>query len=337
MKALVTGATGFLGSHLINRLIDRGDEVRALVRPSSDTSHLREKGVALVVGDVIRPKTLTEAARGMEVVYHAAAKVSDWGPWSEFERTTINGTRNVLEAATAAGVPRLLYVSTDGIYALSGLRGRITEDSPLERHFGWLDYYRRSKSAAERIARRYQRSDRLGVTIVRPGLLLGERDRTILPGVIEFLESSTAAYIGSGNNHLPYVYAGDVAEACILGATTDNASGRIYGVASDEDVTQRSLFQAAAEEAGLRTPSRIVPFRLAYAAAFFMEAWCLVNRRRRRPTVTRFGLNMIALDYDEDSSRLKRELGWQPTVSMREAVRRTVEWSREKRPEFAGR
>lgn len=325
MKVLVTGATGFLGSHLVDRLVARGDDVRALVRRSSDTSHLKSLNVTLIEGDVARAETVAPAMEGVDVVYHAAAKVTDWAPWREFERTTIQGTGNVLRAAASAGVKRVLYVSTDAVYALAALRGRITEDSPLERHFGWLDYYRRSKSAAERIARRYQRSGRLEVTILRPGLLLGERDRTIYPGTVEFLESSTSAYIGEGNNRLPYVYVGDVAEACVLGGTLPQATGRIYNVASDESVTQRDLFEAVAAAAGLQPPRRSVPVRAAYLAALVLEAWCLLGAQRRRPSLTRYGINLIALNYDEDCSRLRKELGWRPTVDLREAIRRTAE------------
>lgn len=330
MKVLVTGATGFLGSHLVERLVSRGDEVRALVRRTSDTSHLKNLKVALFEGDVTRPETIGPAVEGVEAVYHTAAKVSDWAPWREFERTTIYGTRNVMRAAASAGVRRFLYVSTDAVYALTALKGRITEDSPLERRFGLLDYYRRSKSAAERIARRYQRSGLMGVTILRPGLLLGERDRTIYPGAVEFLESSTAAYLGDGNNRLPYVYVGDVAEACVLGATEAQAAGRIYNVASDEPVTQRDLFDTVAAAAGLKPPRRSVPVWAAYLAAFVLEMWCLIEGRRRRPSLTRYGINLIALNYDEDCSRLRRELGWRPTVSLREAIERTAGWACQK-------
>jgi len=91
---------------------------------------------------------------GVEAVYHTAAMVSEWDPWRDFQTVTIDGTRNVLRAAAAAGVPRFLHVSTDGVYSLQALKGRITEESPLEKRFGWGDYYRRSKSAPSSSIRR---------------------------------------------------------------------------------------------------------------------------------------------------------------------------------------
>jgi nucleoside-diphosphate-sugar epimerase len=328
LKAFVTGATGFLGSHLVERLLERGDDVRALVRPTSNTIWLQEKGVGLVHGDVTHPVLLREAVSGADIVYHTAAKVGDWGRWSEFQAATVAGTRNVLRAAAGAGVPRLLHVSTDGVYALSTLSKGVTEESPLEKRFGFLDYYRRAKSLAERAARRCAREGRLNVTIVRPALLLGERDRAMFPGIVAFLKSGSAAYLGDGRNRIPYVYAGDVADACILAATEDRAGGQVYNVVSDEMVTQRDLLETVAEAAGLKPPRRSVPVPLVYSLAFAMEAWCLLARRRRvRPEITRFGVILLGYDYQEDASKIRRELGWEPKTPLREAVRRCVEWS----------
>lgn len=336
MKALITGATGFLGSHIAERLVARGDDVRALVRPSSDTSHLRALGVALAIGDITDSASLREGATGVDVIYHTAATVTDWAPWSEFETVTVRGTRNVFQAAATAGVTRVLHVSTDGVYALKSLRKRVTEEAPLERHFGPLDYYRRSKLAAEKVARRYSKSGQVGVTIVRPGLLLGERDRAIFPGTVAFLRSGSAVYLGSGTNRLPYVYVGDVAHACILGATNDVALGRIYNVASNENVTQRDLFSAIAEAMEIPVPKRSVPVPALYAAAAAMETAAVFGGRKHRPQITRFGVLLLALDYREDTTRIRRELGWTSEVTLREAIRRTVEARRSKRAAAAG-
>lgn len=336
MRVLVTGSTGFLGSHIVDQLLARGDSVRALARPTSDASYLTEQGVEIVTGDVADLASLRPAVQDIEVVYHTAAKVSDWGPWSDFQSATIEGTRNVLKAASEAGAPRFLHVSTDGVYALSAFGARVTEESPLEKRFGWLDYYRRAKLAAEDEARRYAATGPMAVTIVRPGLLLGERDAAVLPGTVAFLKSGAAMYLGRGRNRLPYVYAGDVAAACILAATSDTTAGRVYNVASDEVVTQRDLFGTIAAAAGLSAPRRALPMRLSYTVALLMEAWCVLRGRRSRPAMTRFGVHMLALNYVEDASKLRREAGWAPAVPMAEAVRRSLEWQRERRSRQVG-
>ncbi|MCH8815730.1 MAG: NAD-dependent epimerase/dehydratase family protein [Chloroflexi bacterium] len=249
--SLVTGASGFLGSHIVDRLIDRGKTARALVRRTSDTAYLADRGVELAIGDVTDERSLAAAFKDVDTVYHAAATVTDWAPWTDFASVTIGGTRNVLKAAAAAGVKRLLYVSTDAVYALSALRDVLTEESPLERRFGWFDYYRRSKTVAEESVRRAMKLQQIEASIVRPGLLLGERDRAIFPATVAFLKSGIPMYLGHGHNRLPYVYVGDVAEACILAATGTDGAGAIYNVASDEVVTQRDLLQAVARATDL--------------------------------------------------------------------------------------
>jgi len=333
VKTLVTGATGFLGSHIAERLVQRGDDVRALVRPTSDTTFLESLGVELAIGDVTSAPTLTAALEGIDTVYHAAAKVDDWGPWSDFRAVTINGTRNMLKAAIAAGSQRFLYVSTDGVYRYADLHKGVDETSPYEQKFGPLDYYRRSKTAAEKIARRIHRSGSLPVTIVRPALILGERDTSMLPGVVAFLKSPSAVIIGNGKNRLPCIHAGDVADICILAANMPSAAGEIYNAVSSEYVTQRDLYEAIAAVTSAEVPRRSIPLRVVYALAAALEARARLRGWDRRPDLTRFVVNLIGLDYQEDPRKAMRELGWRPQVNLTETVKRSVEYSRARRPE----
>ncbi len=334
MQTLVTGATGFLGSHIADRLIERGDSVRALVRPTSDTSYL-ESRAEFVVGDITEPDTLPAALAGVEVVYHAAANVADWGPWSDFKRVTVDGTRNMLRAAANAGVRRFLHVSSDAVYRFDDLARGVDESTRLETRFSPLDYYRRAKTAAEKVARRAHERGRVPVTIVRPALILGERDAAMLPGLVVFLKSSTAAYMGNGRNRLPCIHAGDVADLCIRAATTAEALGETYNAVNEEHVTQRDLFDAAAESAGIDAPRRSVPLRVLYTFAAVTEAIARLRGWSHHPDLTRFAVNLMGLDYIEDNSKARTELGWRAEVGMREAVRRSVEWTRERKREPA--
>ncbi|RLC59468.1 MAG: epimerase [Chloroflexi bacterium] len=334
MQTLITGATGFLGSHIADRLIERGDSVRALVRPTSDTSYI-ESRAELVVGDITEPDSLTAALAGVETVYHAAANVGDWGPWRDFKRITVGGTRNMLRAAAGAGVTRFLHVSSDAVYRFDDLARGVDESTRLETHFGPLDYYRRAKTAAETVARRAHERGRVPVTIVRPALILGERDAAMLPGLVAFLKSSAAAYMGNGGNRLPCIHAGDVADLCIRAATTDSALGETYNAVNEEHVTQRDLFDAASEAAGIEAPRRTVPLRVLYAFAAATEAIARLRGWSHHPELTRFAVNLMGLDYIEDNTKARTELGWRAEVGMRESVRRSVEWDRERKREPA--
>ena len=331
MKALVTGATGFIGSHIADRLVERGHSVRALVRQGSDTAFLEERGVELVRGDITEPETIPPAMDGVDAVFHAAALVTDWAPWPDFDRVTIGGTAFMLESAARAGVSRFLHVSTDGVYAHRLLGRRMTEDSPLETRFTWWDYYRRSKLAAEVLARQYHASGRLAVTVVRPGLVLGERDRVTLPGTIAFLKSATASYLGSGRNRLPCVYAGDVAGGCLLAVDSDVAAGEAYNLVAAEKVTQRDLYRVIGEECNIRLPKRHTPVPLVHALALGFEVASVLRGRRSRPTLSRFAVTMIGRPYIEDPTKADHDFGWRALTSLRESVRRSVAWDREHR------
>jgi len=328
MRVLVTGASGFIGSHIVERLVAAGDSVRAFVRPTSDVSYLQELGVELARGDITDPASLPLAMDGIEAVYHAAAAVTDWGPWRLFRSVTIEGTANVLEAAAGANVSRFLHISTDGVYAHSRLGKPMTEETPLETRFAWWDYYRRSKLAAERLVWQYHAERRLAVTAVRPGIVLGERDRVTVPGLAAYMRGKGAVCWGNGRNRLPCVYAGDVAGACLLAAANPQAAGQPYNVVSDEAVTQRDLLEAIAEAAGLAPPRRTVPLLLVHAVALVMEVACVATGRRWVPPLRRMPVTMLAAEYREDASRARRELGWRPEVTMGEAVRRCVGWGR---------
>jgi nucleoside-diphosphate-sugar epimerase len=150
----------------------------------------------------------------------------------------------------------------------------------------------------------------------------------MLPGVVAFLKGPLSVYLGNARNPLPYVYAGDVADLCIRAATNELAKGQIYNAVSDEPVTQRDLFQTACEIKGIREPKRHIPFRLIYALTAALELRSRLSGWDSRPDLTRFSANLLGVEFREDASKARRELGWKPEVSLREAVTRSVNWHR---------
>ena len=337
MRALVTGASGFIGSHIVERLVAAGDSVRAFVRPTSDVSYLRALGVELAQrrhhGPGVAPPRHGRHRRRLP----RRRRRHGLGPLAA---VPVGHDRGDAERAgggrRAPSVRRFLHVSTDGVYAHSHLGKPMTEETPLETRFAWWDYYRRSKLAAERLAWQYHAEGRLAVTVVRPGIVLGERDRVTVPGLAAYMRGKGAVCWGNGRNRLPCVYAGDVAAACLLAAASPQAAGQPYNVVSDEPVTQRDLLQAIAEAAGLAAPRRSAPLLLVYGVALAMEVACVATGRRWVPPLRRMPVTMLAAEYLEDASKARRELGWRPEVPMREAVRRCVEWRLAARQEVAG-
>jgi nucleoside-diphosphate-sugar epimerase len=324
---LVTGATGLLGSHIVEKLVRAGEPVRALVRPTSDTRFLESLGVDLAVGDVTEPEGLAPALRDVRTVYHAAAKVGDWGPWREFQAVSIDGTRNMLSAAARAGVGRFLHVSSISAYGHPDGEGLVLDETaPLGVDLHRWSYYSRAKVAAEQLARAAHDRGDLPVTVVKPSWLYGERDRSSMPRLIRAVRKGKAKLVGGGDNRLNLTYAGNEAEGCILAATNEKAVGESYNLSNDGVITQREYFNKIAECIGAEPVTKTVPYGLAYRVAFLMELFGHLFRKKTPPLVTRYSVWLMGRRCYFSAEKARKELGWQPTVGYDEGIERTVAW-----------
>jgi 2-alkyl-3-oxoalkanoate reductase len=320
---LVTGARGQLGSHIAEQLRGAGLPVRALVRPGKDVAFLRGLGVELVEGDLRDAEAVRRAVAGVGTVYHCAARVSDWGPWSAFEQEAVTATRNLVTACQAEDVGRLLHVSSISVYGHPRLRSGelITEDTRLGQGFWMWDYYPRAKLLAEQIAWEFPR-----VTVVRPSWIYGPRDRVTVPRLVPALLERRVPVIGRGDNLLNIIYAGDVAAGAIRAAQEPRALRRAYNLCSAGEVTQRDLLDGLTDALGLPRVRKHVPYFLAMRFAFFKEAVARLLRRPNPPTITRRAIYLVGRSTRFSIARARDELGWRPCIGIHEGVRRTLEW-----------
>lgn len=327
---LVTGATGLLGSHLAEQLVLAGQRVRALVRPESDTAYLKSIGVECVSGDIADFASIQAALKGVETVYHAAAKVGDWGHKSEFVRYTIQGTRNIAEGCLAAGVRRLLHISSTSAYGHpppSALA--IDETWPLGDKFWVWDYYTKSKVEAERLLWGMYAEKKLPLTIVRPSWLYGPRDRLSIRRMYQSLLQKKVRIIGDGSNRMNTIYAGSVAQCCMLAAQSDIALGQAYNATYDDNITQRQWFDLWAETFELPKPKVYVSYKIAFNFGLIMESIYRTAKAKKPPYVTRYAAWLLGRPTFYITGKAERDLGWKPMVSYPEGVRRAVEWYRQ--------
>jgi nucleoside-diphosphate-sugar epimerase len=324
---LVTGATGMLGSHIAERLVARGRRVRAIVRPSSDTRFLESLGVELVSGDLTDPEACARAVRGVEMVYHSAAKVGDWGPWSEFQAGCIDATRNLAQAALEAKVDRFLHISSTSAYGHPAEGGPpIDETAPMGQNVWLWDWYTRSKVEAERILWDLASTHDQPVTVIRPSWLYGERDRTTIPRLVDKLRKNRVVLVGRGDNPMSAVYAGVVADAAILAASDPGSVGEAYNITNQGAITQRQFLNVLAEACGAPPVTRRVPFRVAYSAGFLFEIKGRLSRSASPPWVTRYAAWLMGRELAYSTEKARTRLGWKPEISYKDAIARTMAW-----------
>ena len=332
---LVTGATGLLGSHIAERLVARGGQVRALVRRDSDTRFLRALGVELVVGDLTDPASCERATQGVRIVYHCAAKVGDWGKWDEFKTACLDGTRNLAEAALRTEVGRFLHISSTSAYGHPPEGSPpIDESAPLGQALWPLwDYYTRSKVESERILWDLAEARGLPLTIIRPSWLYGERDRTTLERLVGRLQAGRVPLIGRGDNPLSAIYAGNVADAAILAAEDPGSVGEAYNITHQGQLTQREFLGLFIEAIGAPPIRRRISYRLTFAASFLIEAIASARGRRRPPLITRYATWLMGRSLSYSTAKAETKLGWRPRLGNRESIERSVRWFLESRAE----
>ncbi|HEY6826459.1 MAG TPA: NAD-dependent epimerase/dehydratase family protein [Gemmatimonadaceae bacterium] len=325
-RALVTGATGLVGSHIAERLTASGWTVRALVRRESHW--LNSIGVEQAVGDVLDPSSFASAARGSDTIFHNAAAITDSGGWETYRRLNVDGTRAAIDAAASVGA-RLMHLSSVAVYGPEGrysAGGKKTdEDSP----FATLPegaYYARSKRESEQLVLAAHEAGKIWATAVRPTVIYGRRDRQFVPRAARLLQRGFAPLIGGGTSTLSLVHAGNVADGAILAARSEVAGGRVYNLAHDFDVTVRDCFLLAARGLGRRVRFIPIPLSLANVAVRAFKAATRMFSGGRWSAVSNASIRMLTKDNPFTSERARRELGWSPRVRPEEGIPDAFRW-----------
>jgi len=331
MRAVVTGGTGFLGSHLLDTLREHGIPTRVLLRPGTSPAVL-PADVEHRVGDVRDPAALREAFAGATTVFHLAALVTPFGPRHRYLETNVEGSGNVVDACCAAGVERLVHVSSTVVYGIECDRRGLTEDAP--RATAFVAPYEESKVKAEELVLERAGAGGLPTVVVRPGMGWGPRERVVLPVLIRNLHSRLFFMVGNGRNTLDLSYAKNVAHALWLAASKPQAAGRIYNVTDGFAVTCREFLGALADALGIPARRRWVPKMLvAPWVALLMHPEEEPKERPFAPSrTTLFRLCALYRDSEPSISRIRAELGYVPPVDFATAVAKTAAWYRDAHP-----
>jgi nucleoside-diphosphate-sugar epimerase len=321
-EILITGGNGFVGRHVVDALQVRGDIVRVLALPGEDTHQLRARGVTVHEGDIRRPEALHAPMRGVDAVLHLAAMMDVWRPLEDYREVNVIGTENVCRTALAAGVRRLVHMSSSSVYGVA--LGRPADESfPLA---PCPDPYPISKAEGDRLVQRMVRDHGLPAVILRPDQIFGPGDHLHFGRIAERVRARRSIVVGSGRNALPLVYVDDIVQALLLALDHDRAVGKTYNVSAGRPLTQRQFLQSIAEVLGVPAPRVRVPYRLLYAAGYAAERLAMLDRSGRRPPITRLGVAFLGADNRYTIDRARRELGYTPRVSVEDGVRIAAAW-----------
>jgi nucleoside-diphosphate-sugar epimerase len=324
MLSLVTGATGFVGSHLVEALTLRGEQVRALVRPTSQARPLRDLGVDVRVGTLRDNATLMAAAEGVDRLFHCAALAADWGDPIAFQEANVHGVRNVLAAATRARVQRFIHLSTSDVYGFPG-RG-VDESAALSpRGFAYTD----SKIEGETLVWSHHKRVGLPVCVIRPVTVYGPRAALLVGGVVEAIRKRRIILIDEGRHIAGLTYVGNLVDALILAADSPASVGQAYNISDGSQVTWREYIDTLSVICQVPQTTRSYTHNKAIALATLYEGAYRLLGRTDRPLLTRLLVELMGTDQDFPIDKARQQLGYRPRVSFAEGMRYTGDWLRQ--------
>jgi nucleoside-diphosphate-sugar epimerase len=319
---LITGATGFLGGHLTKSCIEKGWKVRAIALPGdAGIETLKLSGVEVVEGDIRDYDKVRDAMHGIDICFHAAALVSDWGPYQLFYDVMVEGTENVCKAAVDAGIKRLVKVSTNDVFGLS-------EEAVMDETFPmspWNEPYPDTKILAEEVAWKYHKESGLEVTMVYPCWIYGPGDKTFVPLLADAILKKELIFFRKHTLVWP-TYVSNLVDLLLLISEHPAANGNGYLVHDGEFSTFETFSSEVASVYNIQLPIRYIPYWLAYFAAMVMEFFWKLFRVKQRPLLTTYTVKNLGSRLRWSIEKARKELGWEPAISHKEGMTNTLEW-----------
>lgn len=323
MKVLVTGGGGFLGSAIVKQLIAKGASVRSFCRRYY--AKLEQWGVEQIKGDIGDADAVELACKGIDLVFHVAAKPPPWGNYADYYRTNVTGTQNVIDACVNQNVLILVYTSTPSVVFNGADLEGVDESLPYPRKYN--AHYPKTKALAEQKVVRSANSN-LRTIVLRPHEIWGPGDNHIAPRLIA--RAKRLKRIGNGKNLIDTTYIDNAADAHLLAAEKliENAalSGKIYFISQGEPMLAWDMINAILTMSGFGPVKGSVPYRIAWMTGALLEVAYKIFHLSGEPYITRFTAYAVAKSHWFDIGAAKRDLGYIPRVSTEEGLRRLEQW-----------
>lgn len=337
-KVIITGANGFIGSHIVKCFCNKGIAASCLVRKDSDLSFIKAFDVDLKYGDIRDQDSLNAAFKGHDFVIHNAAYVKDWGDYETFYQTNVEGTINVLKACVANGIKDMIVTGTNSIYGEENSLTIKDEDSPHNSYYRYfldgifpckMNYYRDTKRIAVEKAMDFAKREGINLTILDPVWVYGENGKdTFFLEYIKSAKQGISVSPGSRRNRFHVVYAGDVAEAYYLVFRKRLKGVQSFIVGNHERERMDDILSVFCEFAGVKKPG-LLPRWAVYPIGFLLEALFTLFNAKQAPLLTRARVNMFYDNIEYSTKRAEQVLGFKVKHALRDGVMKTVAWFKE--------
>jgi 2-alkyl-3-oxoalkanoate reductase len=331
---LITGATGFVGGRMLELFLQQfgNQSVVGTGRNTESIASWKEKGITIENGDLsdaVFTQHLFEKYP-FKTVIHVAAKSSPWGTYDSFYQSNVVATKNLLEAATANRVQRLIYISTPSIYFNFKNRFGVKEDDPIDYEF--VNAYTSTKYEAELLVRKYAKESNLFTVIFRPRAIVGRGDTVIMPRVLNAYEKGKLRILGDGTNRADFTSVSNLCNAALLAINADErCNGEIFNITDGNPQQLWEFIRFLLKNMGWDDSLKSVPYPLAYGMAFFQEKFNGIFRPNVEPALTRYGIGILRYSLTMDISKAKQLLDYQPIMSSKESLLEFVEDVKKKR------
>ena len=330
MKAIVTGGTGFIGSKLVEALVEKGCEVRCLVRKTSNVTRLNELGVELCYGDLGDLEALRSLTEDGDVLFHLAALVTDWGDPDIFYKYNVQATEELLKSSHKNAIKRFVYMSSSTVvwksdfWNIHKLEG-IDETFPYtEKH---TDNYNASKAEAEKLVLNFYKEKGLETTVVRPSNVWGAGDTVILPRVAMAAKKGILHPMGSGKRFVTPCHLDNLVNALLMLAENENAPGNIYFINDGVKIPYMEFLAKQLKASGINwEPGFSIPYKFAYAVAAVLEIVFKLKKSKKPPVLTKMAVAALSGSRSYSIEKARTELGYEPSVNIDEGMEELREW-----------
>lgn len=328
----MTGGSGFLGQGIVTRLRSQGVTVRSLAR--GESPQLKSQGVECLRGDIADPDAVLRAAEGCDFIYHVAAKAGVWGPYYEYHQANVVGTQNVLAACRKLQIPNLVYTSSPSVVFDGSDESGVNESAPYPQKY--LAWYPQTKAQAEQIVlaangEKLTSGQMLATVALRPHLIWGPGDNHLFPRLIQRARSGRLRRVGSARNLVDSVYIDNAVDAHLLAADRlspeSPIAGKAYFITNGEPVPIWNLIDRMLACGGVPPLQKSISSTAAYILGSALESIYRLTGRKDEPPMTRFVARQLSTSHWFDISAARRDLGYEPKVTIEEGLQRLAEWS----------